>query len=112
MRSAAGFAGRSCGCSASGFAGRSRGCPAAKAPRTGGEVRERVREGRAGEVGPHLLAEHELRVGRLPEEIIGQTLLTACADDHVWIVQVGRVEAAAEVLLGAPLKASRSIEDL
>src|ERR1700727_3344589 len=86
--------------------------PAAEAPRTCVEGRKRVLECGAREVGPHLLAEDELRVGGLPEQVVRQALLAAGADDQVRVVQIGRVEAAAEVLLVASLKASGGVEDL
>src|ERR1700679_1385346 len=85
---------------------------AAEAPRADAELRDRLLERRAREVGPHLVTEHELRVGGLPEQVVRQALLAAGADDQVWIVQVRRVEAAAELVLRAPPKAPGGIEDL
>ena len=66
----------------------------------------------APEVGPELVAEDELRVGALPEQEVRDPLLAAGPDQQVGIVHLGRVEAAAEVLLGAALEASRGVDDL
>ena len=69
------------------------------------ELAQRLLEGLAVEVGPQLLAEDELRVGALPEQVVGDPLLAAGADQQVGVVHLGRVEAVAELLLGVPLEA-------
>src|SRR6516162_9159111 len=90
----------------------SRGSPPAEAPAALRELGQRFLEGLAGEVGPQLLAEHELGVGRLPQQVVRKPLLSAGADDQVRVVHLGRVQAAAELLLGAAHGAASGIEDL
>ena len=46
----------------------------------------------AVEVRPQLVAEDELGVRRLPQEVVAQALLAARADDEVRVVHLGRVE--------------------
>src|SRR5438094_8764326 len=58
-------------------------------------------EGLAGEVRPQLVAEDELGVGRLPQQVVGQPLLAARADDEIRLVHLGRVEQPREVGLVA-----------
>src|SRR6201996_2051334 len=73
---------------------------------------QRALERRPVEVRPQLLGEDELRVGALPEQIVGDPLLAAGSDQEVGIVHVGRVEVTTELLLGAPLEVSRRIDNL
>ena len=73
---------------------------------------ERRLERLAREVGPELVAEHELRVGGLPQQVVGQPLLAARADDQVGIVHLGRVQVRAELFLGGPREGSRRVDDL
>ena len=56
------------------------------------ELGERGGEGRAIEIRPQDRQEHELAVGGLPEQEIGQPLLARSADDQVGIRDAGRVE--------------------
>src|ERR1700754_4805001 len=88
----------------------SRAC--SEAPLAAAEGAQRVGEGVAAEVGPELVAEDDLRVGALPEQVVGGALLAAGADQEVWIVHLGRVQVAAELLLGVPLEVSRRVDDL
>src|SRR5690242_20075695 len=97
---------RSEGASRGSLRRRARACPAgvrarraitrlsspAEATAPAGELGERLLEGLAREFGPQLLAEDELGVGRLPQQVVGQPLLAAGTDDHVGIVHVGRVQ--------------------
>src|SRR5438270_10699036 len=76
------------------------------------ELGERGLEGLAREVGPQLVAEDELGVGRLPEQVVGQALLAAGADDEVGVVHLGRVEQRGEVGLVAAAEARGGVEDL
>src|SRR4051794_15153013 len=48
------------------------------------------------EVGPEVLGEVELGIGRLPDQEVGETLLAAGPDHQVWIWQAGRIEARAD----------------
>src|SRR5688572_27687287 len=50
---------------------RPRGLAVAKTPASGAELVKRRLERLAGEVGPELVAEDELRVGALPEQVVG-----------------------------------------
>src|SRR6185437_7952285 len=59
---------------------------------------DRRLERTAIEVRPVGRHEHELAVGRLPEQEIGQALLTARADDEIGIRQIGRVEEPREAV--------------
>src|ERR1700691_4805698 len=65
-----------------------RSLPAAIAAPAAGILGERLLEGRAGEDGPELVAEDELGVGRLPQEVVGEPLLAAGADDQVGVVHL------------------------
>src|SRR3954454_14106120 len=73
---------------------------------------ERRLEGLAREVRPQLVAEHELRVRALPQQVVARALLPRGPDDQVGIVHLGRVEELAELVLTAALVADRSVEDL
>src|SRR3954447_2818283 len=73
---------------------------------------QRGLEGLAGEVGPQLVAEHQLRVGRLPHQVVGQPVLAARADDEVGVVHLGRVEQLAECLLAPAGVARGGVDDL
>ncbi len=53
------------------------------------------------EIGPQLVAEDELRVGGLPEQVVREAPLAGGADDQVRVVHLGRVEELPEVLLVA-----------
>src|SRR5271165_4483356 len=63
-----------------------------------GVLRERLLERLAREVRPQLLAEHQLRVRGLPQQVVGQAPLAARADDQVGVVHLRRVQACAELL--------------
>src|SRR5205823_225271 len=65
------------------------------------ELVERGLEGLAREVRPQLVAEDELRIGPLPEQVVAGPLLAAGADDQVGIVHLGGVEQLAERLFAA-----------
>src|ERR1035437_7538256 len=77
-----------------------------------GILGERLLERLTREVGPQLVAEDELGVGRLPQQVVRQPALAARADDHVGVVHLGRVQARAELLFGASREAARSVDDL
>src|SRR5450759_4839367 len=77
-----------------------------------GELGEGLFERLAREFRPQLLSEDELRVGRLPQQVVRQPSLAARADDQVGIVHLGRVQQLAEVLLAAPRERARRIDDL
>src|SRR6187200_3062183 len=62
---------------------------------------QRGLEGLAGEVRPELVAEDELGVGRLPQQVVARAPLAARADDEVGVVHLGGVEEAPEGLLAA-----------
>ena len=62
---------------------------------------------RAVEVGPQLVGEDQLGVGGLPQQVVGQPLLAAGADDQVGVVHLGRVEQRAERLLAAARRSAR-----
>src|SRR3954449_7175065 len=66
----------------------------------------------AGEVGPQLVAEDQLGVGRLPEQVVGQAALAARADDQVGVVHLRGVHEVRERLLASPLVALGGVEDL
>src|SRR5215207_3526455 len=84
-----------------------------RAPRSEPPPRSRgSRRGRAVEVRPQLLAEDELGVGRLPHEVVAETLLAARADDEVRVVHLGRVQQRAEVLLVAAGEVACGVDDL
>src|SRR5262249_14438383 len=74
--------------------------------------RERLFERAAVEVGPELVAEHELRVGALPEQEVRNPLLAAGADQEVGIVHLRRVEPGPELLVGPPVEAACGVDDL
>src|SRR5271165_81908 len=86
--------------------------PTAEPAATVGELRQRLLERGACEVGPQLVAEDELGVGRLPKQVVREAALTAGADDQVGVVHLRGVEAGAEVLLASALEASRGVEYL
>src|ERR1019366_484618 len=65
-----------------------------------GVLAQRALEHLAGEVRPELVAEHQLRVGALPQQVVGDPLLAAGADDQVRVVHVRRVEVLTELCLG------------
>src|SRR3954453_7260507 len=69
-------------------------------------------EGLAAEVGPELVAEDELRVRALPEQVVGDPLLAAGPDQQVGVVHLGRVEVLLKLLLPASLVGRGGIEDL
>src|SRR5437763_13251618 len=76
------------------------------------ELGERLLERLAREVRPKLVPEHELGVGRLPQQVVGQAPLAACADDQVGVVHLGRVQAGAELLFARAAEAPRGVDDL
>src|ERR1700738_5131117 len=57
---------------------------------------DRAFQRRAIEVRPVHRREHELRIGRLPEQEVGEPLLARGADDEVGIGKIRRVEPAAD----------------
>src|SRR4051812_7993319 len=59
-------------------------------------LRQRRLEGLAGEVGPQLVDEDQLRVRRLPHQVVRQAPLPARADHEVGVVHLGRVEQLGE----------------
>src|SRR5207302_3157285 len=76
------------------------------------ELSERLLECLAREVGPELVPEHELGIGRLPQQVVGQALLAACADDQIGVVHLRRIQAGAELLFARAAEAARGVEDL
>src|SRR4051794_39084066 len=78
-------------------------------PPAPGELGQRRLERRAREVGPQLVAEDELRVRRLPEQVVRHPLLAARADDEVRVVHLGRVQERPEVLLAPPANPRRRV---
>src|SRR5947209_19567522 len=77
-----------------------------------GELLEAFLERPARELRPQLVPEHQLRVRALPQQIVGDSLLPAGADDQIWIVHVRGVQVRAEILLVDSGKGSRRIDDL
>src|SRR4051812_33862447 len=75
-------------------------------------LRQRGLEGLAREVRPQLVAEDELAVRRLPEQVIGQPPLAAGADHEFGVVHLGGVEQPREVGLVAAREARGGVEDL
>src|SRR3954454_18126010 len=61
-----------------------------------GVFREGEVEVVGAEVGPQGLRDDELRVGRLPDQEVGQAMLAAGSNDEVRIRKVGRVELLGE----------------
>src|SRR3954454_8138122 len=55
---------------------------------------DRREEVLAAEVGPQHIGENELRVGELPEQVVGDAVLPRCAHQHVGVRHVRRVEVA------------------
>src|SRR5947209_7866839 len=84
----------------------------AEASAPAGKLGQRLFQRGAREVRPELAAEHQLRVRRLPQQVVRQALLAAGADDQVGVVHLGRVQAVAKLLLGAALEAAGGVEDL
>src|SRR4051812_28987380 len=78
----------------------------------GAVLLQRGLERLAGEVGPQLVAEDELGVGGLPQQVVGQPLLAAGADHEVGVVHLGRVQQVREGPLAPSLVARRRVEDL
>src|SRR5581483_931157 len=62
----------------------------------GGKLFEALLERASREIGPQLVAKHELGVGALPEQVVGDPLLAAGSDDQVGVVHVGGVQLRAE----------------
>src|SRR3954447_19989607 len=73
---------------------------------------QRRLEGLPREVGPQLVAEDQLGIGRLPQQVVGEAALAARADDEVGVVHLGRVQQVREGLLASPLIARRRVDDL
>src|SRR4029078_1251339 len=90
--------GRSRGACGSASRGRSR-RGSAEAPVAPLIFGERGLELLAREVGPVAVDEHELAIGNLPEQEVGQAELTARADEKIRIGQISRVEISGEALL-------------
>src|SRR5205823_10302671 len=55
------------------------------------ELVQRLPERLAAEVGPQLLAEYQLGVRALPQQVVGDPQLAAGADQEIRVVHVGRV---------------------
>src|ERR1019366_1384575 len=85
--------------------------PAESAPALG-VLGEGLLERLAREVRPQLLAEDQLGVGRLPQQVVGEPSLAAGADDQVGIVHLGPIEACAELGFGGAGEAAGGIDDL
>src|SRR5262245_14381988 len=60
------------------------------------ELEQRGVERVGTEVGPQAVGEHELRVGRLPDEEVADPLLAAGPDDEVGVGQAARVQGLAD----------------
>src|SRR6202035_1769263 len=90
----------------------SRPSPSTEAPPALRELGQRLLQRLAREVGPQLVAEDELRVGGLPQEVVRQAALAARADDEVGIVHLRRVQTGAELLLATSAEAARGVDDL
>src|SRR2546423_12792700 len=75
-------------------------------------LRQRGLKGLAREVRPQLVAEDELAVRRLPEQVVGQPPLATGADHEVGVVHLGRVEQSREVGLVPAVEARGRVEDL
>src|SRR3954451_11188367 len=73
---------------------------------------QRRLEGLAGEVGPQLVAEDELGVRGLPQQVVRQPPLAAGADDEVGIVHLRCVEQPGEVVLVAAAEPRGRVDDL
>src|SRR5947207_13810260 len=67
-------------------------------------------EGLASEVGPQLVAEDQLAVGGLPEQVVRHPPLAARADHQVGVVHLGRVEQPREVRLVAAVEARGRVD--
>ena len=59
----------------------------------------------AAEVGPERVAEVEFRVGRLPEQVVAESLLATGADEQVGVGHEGGGELLAYNVLGDVLEA-------
>src|SRR3954454_24391802 len=66
----------------------------------------------ACEVGPQLVDEHQLGVGRLPHQVVRQPPLAARADDEVGVMHLGRVEQRSDAGLVAAGEAGGGVDDL
>src|SRR5215210_5044633 len=75
-------------------------------------VVEALLERFAREIRPELVAEDELGIGELPQQVVRDAELAARSDQKVGIVHVGCVEVAPEVLLGVTREGSRCVDDL
>src|SRR5690349_13522447 len=73
---------------------------------------QRLLESAAGEVRPELVAEDQLGVGQLPEQVVGQPALAAGPDHQLGVVHLRRVEAARELVLVATVEGRRGADDL
>jgi hypothetical protein len=71
---------------------RSGSSTAPEAPRAARVLEERVVERQRPEVGPQHVAEHELRVGTLPDEEVADPLLAAGPDQQVGVGHAGGVQ--------------------
>src|SRR5204863_452176 len=76
------------------------------------ELLQRLPECLAAEVRPQLVAEDQLRVRALPQQVVGDPQLAAGPDQNVRVVHLGRVEQGAEVVLSPALKELGGVEDL
>src|SRR5204862_1307412 len=77
-----------------------------------GVLRECPGELLAIEVGPERVGEVELGIGRLPEQEVRETLLSARANHEIRVVHVGRVEPASELLLPTACVLAGGVEHL
>jgi hypothetical protein len=73
---------------------------------------EALLEHLAAEVGPQLVAEDELGIRCLPEQVVRGPLLAGGPDDQVGVVHLGRVEVVTELFFGVPGKGSSRVDDL
>src|SRR5437764_5531823 len=96
-----------------------RGLPTAEATPSACIVLERGTEILAAEVGPQLVDEHELGVGRLPEQEVRDPQLAGRTDQQIGVRQLRLVEEGREPFLVEPRginirfeRAPRSSDDL
>src|SRR5271166_4912312 len=77
-----------------------------------GVLGEGLLERLAREIRPKLLAKHQLRVGGLPQQVVGQAPLAAGADYQVRVMHLGRVQTRPELVFAATREAPRRVNDL
>src|SRR5690348_1882585 len=89
---------------------RSRAAPEAALPRL--VLAQAGLQRGAVEIRPELVAEDELGVGALPEQVVGEALLAAGADQEIGVVHLRCVEQAGKIVIRAALEPLRRVEDL